>query len=95
MFSFFTGQLIIAFSFFFSSMIVILFSVKFSKLTQKGSEARESIQGFKLYLSVAEKDRIDFHNAPEKNPKIFEKLLPYVMALGVEKKWAKQFGIRM
>lgn len=91
MLSFFAKQLLIAFSFFFSSMIVILFVVKFSKLTQKGSEARESIQGFKLYLSVAEKDRINFHNAPEKNPKTFEKLLPYAMVLGVEKKWAKQF----
>lgn len=82
---------VIAFSFLISLFIVTLFLIKFSKLTQKGVEARENIQGFKLYLSVAEKDRINFHNAPEKNPKTFEKLLPYAMVLGVEKEWAKQF----
>ena len=47
--------------------------------------------GLKDYINVAEKDRIAFHNAPEKNPELFEKLLPFAMALGVEKKWAEQF----
>jgi len=42
-------------------------------------------------LEVAEKDRINFHNAPEKNPELFEKLLPYAMVFGVEKRWSKQF----
>ena len=40
---------------------------------------------------MAEKDRIKFHNAPEKNPEHFEKLLPYAMILGVEREWAEQF----
>lgn len=44
-----------------------------------------------MYLQVAEKDRLEFHNAPEKNPKLFNELLPYAIALGVEAKWAKQF----
>jgi uncharacterized membrane protein len=59
--------------------------------TQKGVEAKEYIEGLKLYMTVAEKDRINFHNAPEKNPQRFEKLLPFAMALGVENEWAKQF----
>ncbi|MFA5927292.1 MAG: DUF2207 domain-containing protein [Patescibacteria group bacterium] len=59
--------------------------------TAKGVEAKEYILGLKSYLEVAEKDRIKFHNAPEKNPERFEKLLPFAMALGVEKAWAKQF----
>ncbi|MCX6743757.1 MAG: DUF2207 domain-containing protein, partial [Candidatus Parcubacteria bacterium] len=44
------------------------------------------------FLTVAEKDRIKFHNAPEKNPELFEKLLPYAMVLGVENQWAGQFA---
>jgi uncharacterized membrane protein len=40
---------------------------------------------------VTEKDRLKFHDAPKKNPKLFNKLLPYAIALGVEKEWAKQF----
>jgi uncharacterized membrane protein len=59
--------------------------------TKKGVLAKEHILGLKRYLTVAEKDRINFHNAPAKNPKQFEKLLPYAMALGVELEWAKQF----
>lgn len=59
--------------------------------TEKGVLAKEHILGLKLYMSVAEKDRIEFHNAPEKSPQHFEKLLPYAMALGVTKEWAKQF----
>ncbi len=89
--SFSMQYFLISSSLFFSLVIIIIFLVKFSKLTQKGAEARESIQGFKLYLSVAEKDRINFHNAPDKNPETFEKLLPYAIVLGVEKEWAKQF----
>lgn len=52
---------------------------------------KEYLLGLKMYLQIAEKDRLDFHNAPEKNPEIFEKLLPYAMVLGVEKALAKEF----
>jgi uncharacterized membrane protein len=46
----------------------------------------------KEYLSIAEKDRLKFHNAPAQNPEHFEKLLPYAMVLGVENEWANQFA---
>ncbi|MFA6397902.1 MAG: DUF2207 domain-containing protein [Candidatus Paceibacterota bacterium] len=61
------------------------------KLTQKGIDALRRILGFNLFLSVTEKDRMDFHNAPEKKPEQFTEYLPYAMALGIEKKWAKKF----
>lgn len=86
----FFGTIYLA-SFAVSGLIVIIFSKFMPKKTVKGVLAREHILGLKTYLSVAEKDRINFHNAPEKNPQIFEKLLPYAMVLGVEKAWAKQF----
>lgn len=59
--------------------------------TREGTRAHQDILGYKMYLSVAEKDRINFHNAPQKNPQLFEKHLPFAMVLGVEKKWAKEF----
>lgn len=59
--------------------------------TQVGVYAKEHAEGFKRYLGVAEKDRINFHNAPEKNPELFEKMLPYAMVFGVEEQWEKQF----
>ncbi|MEA3322626.1 MAG: DUF2207 domain-containing protein [Patescibacteria group bacterium] len=74
-----------------SGIIIMAFGYFMPRRTKKGAIAREQILGLKMYMETAEKDRINFHNAPEKNPKQFEKLLPYAMALGVEKKWAEQF----
>lgn len=79
--------------FIFSTVIVLILTYSlFSSRLKKGVEAKEYINGLKLYLSVAEKRRIDFHNDPKSNPKVFEKFLPYAMVLGVEKKWAEQFN---
>ncbi len=78
-------------SFIISGLLIIIFGIFMPAKTKKGTLAKEHILGLKKYLSVAEKDRIEFHNAPEKNPRQFESLLPYAMALGVEKEWAKQF----
>jgi uncharacterized membrane protein len=52
----------------------------------------DRIEGFKLYLSVAEKDRMNFHNPPERTPELFEKFLPFALALGVEQAWSEQFA---
>ena len=59
--------------------------------TEKGVALKEYLLGLKDYLQIAEKDRLQFHNAPEKKPEVFEKLLPYAMAMGVLDIWAKEF----
>jgi uncharacterized membrane protein len=74
-----------------STVIVAVFGWLMPAVTKKGAELKEDILGFKDFLSVTETDRLKFHNAPEKNPEMFEKFLPYAMVLGVEKEWAKQF----
>ena len=74
-----------------SALIVGAFGYFMPKRTVKGAQAKQYILGLKMYLSVAEADRLKFFNAPEKSPERFEKLLPYAMVLGVEKDWAKQF----
>ncbi len=74
-----------------TGFIIMFFGYLMPKKTIKGVDAYEKILGLKEYLEVAEKDRINFHNAPEKRPELFEKLLPYAMILGVERAWAKQF----
>ncbi len=60
-------------------------------LTPAGYQEWAKVEGLKLYLNVAEKDRMKFAEAPERTPERFTKLLPYAIALGVEKEWAKQF----
>jgi uncharacterized membrane protein YgcG len=60
-------------------------------LTPAGREILDQIEGFKMYLSVAEKDRLNLENPPERTPELFEMFLPYALALGVEQKWSEQF----
>lgn len=74
-----------------SGIIILVFGWLMPAVTRKGSELKENILGFKDFLSTTETDRLKFHNAPEKNPQMFEKFLPYAMVLGVENEWAKQF----
>jgi uncharacterized membrane protein len=72
-------------------IVFIIVGIAMPKKTVRGAVLKEDILGFKMYLQIAEKDRINFHNAPEKKPELFETLLPFAMVLGVEKAWAKEF----
>ncbi|MBL0370759.1 DUF2207 domain-containing protein [Rhizobium sp. KVB221] len=74
-------------------MIVVatLFSAIMGAATPLGRQLRDGIEGLRLYLTVAEKDRMNFAGAPEMSPQHFEKLLPYAVALGVEKPWSEHF----
>jgi uncharacterized membrane protein YgcG len=59
--------------------------------TKKGRALMDKLEGFKLYLNVAEKDDLDLKHPPDKTPKLFEQYLPFAIALGVEQAWAEQF----
>ena len=59
--------------------------------TSAGRKILDEIDGFRMYLAVAEKDRLNLLNPPAKTPELFETFLPYALALGVEQKWAEQF----
>jgi uncharacterized membrane protein YgcG len=60
--------------------------------TRAGRRILDSIEGFKMFLSVAEKDRLQFGAPIDKTPEVFEKYLPYALALDVEQEWAEQFS---
>jgi uncharacterized membrane protein YgcG len=60
--------------------------------TLSGRQTMDQIEGFKMYLSVAEQDRLNVLNPPEKTPQLFEKYLPYALALDVENEWSEQFA---
>lgn len=60
--------------------------------TRLGRKILDQIEGFKMFLSVTEKERLRLLNPPEKTPELFEKYLPYALALDVEKAWAEQFA---
>lgn len=75
-------------TFLFSSIISLFF---YRRRTRKGYEALDYLKGFKLFLSVTDKERFAFHNAPKKSPEQFMEYLPYAIAFGVEEEWAKVF----
>lgn len=72
--------------------IVLVMSLPFifiwDRRTPEGENLKEEIQGLELYIKTAEKDRINYLNAPERSPEFFEKLLPYAMVLGITDIWA-------
>jgi uncharacterized membrane protein YgcG len=59
--------------------------------TKEGRAMMDRIEGFKHYLSVTERERFDRMQAPEETLTLFEKYLPYAIALGVETRWAERF----
>lgn len=74
-----------------SIVTVIALLLSYRRRTTKGYEALDHLKGFKEFLSVTDKERFKFHNAPEKNPEQFMAYLPYAIAFGVEKEWAEVF----
>lgn len=71
------------------STIALLFVYR--RRTKKGHQALDHLKGFKEFLSVTDRDRFKFHNAPQKSPEQFMAYLPYAIAFGVEKEWAEAF----
>ena len=74
-----------------SGLIVLAFSPIMPRKTREGVRALEEILGLAKYIRLAEVDRIEFHDAPEKTPRTFERLLPYAMALNLTRIWTGQF----
>ena len=59
--------------------------------TPLGRKVMDEIEGFRHYLSVAEEDRLNLENPPEKTPELFEQFLPYALALGCDQQWSQKF----
>jgi len=73
-------------------LVYSVFVYLMPRVTQQGAIVKEQLLGLKDYLQIALKRRIEFHNAPEKTPELFEKLLPAALLLGVSDIWAKEFA---
>ena len=71
-----------------SGVIVMLFGWFMPSRTMRGTRELEKVLGFQDFLSQVEGDRL---NRMIESPDLFEKFLPYAMALGVEENWARAF----
>jgi uncharacterized membrane protein len=71
-----------------SGGIICAFGWVMPARTIAGARTLEGVLGFEDFLSHVEADRF---NRMIKTPEMFEKFLPFAMALGVEKNWSKAF----
>ncbi len=81
---------------------VLVFGSLMTKRSKQGELLLEHVEGIEKYIRVAEKDRIKALQAaaaplaqnaqePERTVKLFESLLPFAVASGIETTWAKAF----
>jgi uncharacterized membrane protein YgcG len=59
--------------------------------TALGRPVMDQLEGFRMYMETAEKDRLNMQ-APEITAQRFEALLPYAVALDVEQPWSEAFA---
>ncbi|MEJ2591222.1 MAG: DUF2207 domain-containing protein [Candidatus Thiodiazotropha sp.] len=77
-------------------LIAIALNLLFYQLlkapTRAGRKLLDRIDGFRLYLELAEGEELRLAGAPEPTPQLFENYLPYAMALNLEQHWAERFS---
>ncbi|MDO5563591.1 MAG: DUF2207 domain-containing protein, partial [Synergistaceae bacterium] len=74
-----------------SAAVVCVMKPLMMARTKSGLQLLTDIQGLALYMNTAEKERLEMFNPPEETPELFEKLLPYALALDVAKTWGNRF----
>ena len=87
---------------FFVVVFVTIMALSMRPLTKKGSEMKEYLEGLKMYIKLAEADRLKVLQSPqgaqktkvdtndtEQVVRLYERVLPYAILFGLEKDWAK------
>ncbi len=73
-------------------LLHILFHYLLKSPTRAGRAVLDKVEGFKMFLSAVEGDRLNRVFPPDQTPQVFEKFLPYALALDVEQEWAQKFS---
>ncbi|MEO1090521.1 MAG: DUF2207 domain-containing protein [Pseudomonadota bacterium] len=78
-----------------SMLMIVVFFWILQHPTVAGRQALDEVAGTKLYLTVAEADRLKFENPPDLTPRHFSDLLPYAVALNVQTAWTERFASKV
>jgi uncharacterized membrane protein YgcG len=70
----------------------VLFHHLLKAPTLAGRALLDRVDGFKTFLKAVDADRLQTMIPPAKTPQLFERFLPYALALGVEYAWSEQFS---
>ena len=71
-----------------TGLIIVGFGIFMPARTERGARTLEQVLGFEEFLRRVEAEHME---RVMKHPELFDKYLPYAMAFGVEKKWARAF----
>ena len=78
------------------AILLVIMGFVFHKLlrapTIVGRKRLDQIEGFRMYMKTAEEERLKVLNPPEKTPELFERYLPYALALDYENEWNAKFA---
>jgi uncharacterized membrane protein len=74
------------------AIVIVVFAILMKQPTGLGRSVLDQAAGFREYLQIAEKDEMNLRNPPQKTPELFERYLPYALAMGVEQDWAERFA---
>jgi len=69
----------------FSCILIFIFAKFMPRRSQKGANILRRIYGLEEFIKTAERDRLKF----QEKENIFEKILPYAIALNLANKWTK------
>jgi hypothetical protein len=72
--------------------MLVAFSRWMPSYTVEGRKLKDHIEGLRQYLGVGERQNLAQLKAPELTPQEFARMLPYALALDVEKTWADRFA---
>jgi uncharacterized membrane protein YgcG len=75
-----------------TALLNVLFYHLMSAPTLVGRKLLDQIEGFRMYMKTAEEERLNILNPPEKTPRLFERYLPYALALDCENEWNAKFA---
>ncbi|MEM9402515.1 MAG: DUF2207 domain-containing protein [Pseudomonadota bacterium] len=73
-------------------LVILVFAFIMRRPTIRGRKLLDELLGFRDYLDIAEKDEMNLRNPPQKTPQLFERYLPYALALGVDQTWGERFA---
>lgn len=86
-------------------MTVVVYSINPQPLTAKGRGVRDYLEGLRVYISLAEAERLSYLQSPQGASrsavstddrvqvlKLYERLLPYAVLFNLEKEWLKVIG---
>ena len=71
-----------------TGLVIVVFGWFMPTRTLAGARAWEAVRGFEEFLGRVESDRME---RVVRTPEMFERLLPFAMAFGVEDRWSRAF----